>query len=315
MNFLFLMNSLESIIYKKDTSFVLMLEAQSRGIKVFYLPNDGITHKNGKLLFNVIEVEPQLKEDYPFIVKESKSLSEDDVDALFIRTDPPFDEKYLINTWLLSSLFNRVAIINNPSGIRTANEKIWAAQFLNIVPNTLIGNNKNDILSFLSEEKEIIAKPTNGFGGQSVFKIDKDDTNAKVILETLSNNFSRDIVCQEFVKDSVKGDKRILLLDGEFLGAVLRVHAKDEHRNNFFSGGTPTVTELTEQDKKIIDILKPELKKLGLYFVGIDIIGDYLIEVNVTSPTCVQEINRLYNVKLEAKVIDFAVELVTKQTS
>jgi len=228
------------------------------------------------------------------------------VDVIFIRSDPPFDEQYLLNTWLLDLLPERIVIINKPSGIRTANEKIWATQFPSLVPRTLVTRRRDDILDFLSKEKKIIIKPTNSFGGQSVFLIDENDTNKNVILETVTGNFKQEVIAQQFIEDADKGDKRILLLDGEILGAVLRVHKKGEHRNNFFSGGKPVAVNITKRDEKIVTVLKPFLQKLGLYFVGIDILGDYLIEVNVTSPTCLQEMNRLYDVQLEEKLIDWA---------
>jgi glutathione synthase len=159
-------------------------------------------------------------------------------------------------------------------------------------------------------EKDVIAKPTDGFGGQSIFHIKANGPNMNVILETLTNNWTNDIIVQKYIPEAQHGDKRILLLNGNPLGAVLRLHADNDHRNNFFSGGKPHAAEITKRDQEIIDHIKPELKKLGLYFVGIDIIGDYLIEINVTSPTCLQEMNRLYHDHLEDRVIDFSEKLV-----
>ena len=196
-------------------------------------------------------------------------------------------------------------VVNNPTGIRTVNEKIWATQFTNIIPSTLVGRHKQDLREFLARHKHIVAKPTDGFGGQSVFQIKEKDVNTNVIFETLTNMHTKDIILQQFIPESNDGDKRILLLNGDPLGAVLRVHSENDHRNNFFSGGKPQPADITERDQKIIDVLKPHLKKLGLYFVGIDIIGNYLVEVNVTSPTCLQEMNRLNGVELQHDVISF----------
>jgi len=249
-------------------------------------------------------------ENQPFKKERILRLSQDDIHALFIRSDPPFDEQYLMNTWALDHLPKHIAIINNPSGIRTVNEKVWASQFINITPPTLISANKEDLLGFIAKYKNVIAKPANAFGGQSVFHIEKGYTNTKVILETLTERYNKAIVVQKYIPESKNGDKRILLLDGKPLGALLRMHEEGEHRNNFYAGGKPMATTINAQDKKIISILKPHLQKLGLYFVGIDILGDYLIEVNVTSPTCLQEMNRLYNVKLEEKIIAFVEKLV-----
>jgi len=310
MNYVFLMDPLHTVKMEKDTSFILMLGAHARGHQVYFLPDGGITRDNGQLRFRVVEVTPQIDQNQPFIENKPTVLTEDNVDIVMIRSDPPFDEEYLLNTWLLDLLPDTIPVINTPSGIRTANEKIWAMQFTELIPPTLVARNRDDLLSFLAEEKDAVAKPTNGFGGQSVFRIKNGEKNTNVILETLTQDFKREIIVQKYVQESEQGDKRILLLDGEILGAVLRVHSEDDHRNNFFSGGEPQATEVTDREKEIVDVLKPHLKTLGLYFVGIDVLGDYLTEVNVTSPTCLQEMNRLYDVQLEQKVIEFSENLV-----
>jgi len=310
MNYVFLMDPLHSVIVEKDTSLALMVGAHRRGHKIYFLPDGGIVHKEGKLQFHALEVTPQYDKHQPFIDHGAALLSQDDVHVVFIRTDPPFNEKYLHNTWLLDLLPKHIPVINAPGGIRTANEKIWASRFTSIVPKTLIGSNKSEMLAFLEEEKDIIAKPTDSYGGQSVFHIKIGGHNTNVILETLTQNWQRDVILQKYIPAAQEGDKRILLLDGEPLGAVLRRHSEDDHRNNFFAGGKPLAADINARDQEIIDLLKPELQKLGLYFVGIDIIGDYLIEVNVTSPTCLQEMNRLYDEQLEDKVIDFSEKLV-----
>ncbi|MFA5060133.1 MAG: glutathione synthase [Candidatus Omnitrophota bacterium] len=312
MNFLFLMDPLETINVKKDTTFMLMLAAHKRGHAVYYLPDGGISLKNNLVYFRVLRVVPQRGTFLPFVRKETAELSQKQVDAVFIRTDPPFNEKYLMNTWLLDRLPKSIAVINRSAGVRAVNEKIWATQFANIIPRTYLGRNKQDILNFFLKEKKVIVKPVNGYGGSSVFYIESTDKNAHVIFETVSANWTKDIIVQQYISDAKSGDKRILLLNGEPLGAVLRVHASDDHRNNFFAGGKPQAATLTARDRQIIKMLKPFLKELGLYFVGIDIIGKYLIEVNVTSPTCLQEMNQLYDQNLEEKVIAFAEKLTKK---
>ena len=171
-------------------------------------------------------------------------------------------------------------------------------------------------MRFIQTKKDVIVKPINGFGGQSVFHLQPNGPNRNVILETLTNRWQREIIVQAYVPEAKNGDKRILLLNGEPLGAVLRLHGQDDHRNNFFAGGKPQPCEITSRDREIIHTLKPHLQALKLYFVGIDVIGDYLIEVNVTSPTCLQEINTLYNKSLEFQVIEFAERLIhTSQSS
>ncbi len=315
MNYLFLMDPLNTVIMDKDTSFILMLNAHQRGHAIYFVPDGGITRINGKIRFHATAVTPQQTPGCPFIEHAPRTLSEDEVDIVFLRSDPPFDDQYLMNTWLLDLLPARVPVINRPSGVRTVNEKIWATQFTSVIPPTLVGRNRNDILDFLREQRNIVAKPTGGHGGRSVFHISNGGPNTNVILETLTADWQRDIIVQKYIPESAQGDKRILLLNGEPLGAVLRRHAKDDHRNNFFSGGKPLPADITKRDLEIISILKPYLQSLGLYFVGIDIIGDHLIEVNVTSPTCLQEMNRLYNVRLDEGVMDFCENLVARARS
>jgi len=313
MKFVFLMDPIHTINMEKDTSFILMLGACRKGHEVYYLLDGGMTQVAGELSFAVQRVIPQQVSAKPFIIQESLSLREKDVDAVFIRTDPPFDLPYLVHTWLLDRLADRIPVINHPAGIRTVNEKIWASRFTSLVPPTLIGRNRGDLAAFVREHKTVIAKPTDGYGGQSIFRLSEGDLNINVILETVSQGFSKDIILQKYIPEASEGDKRILLLDGEPLGAVLRVHAADDHRNNFFSGGKPVATQITQRDREIISALKPELQKLGLWFVGIDILGGYLIEVNVTSPTCLQEINALTGQSLEDRVIDFVENLIEKK--
>jgi len=304
MNYLFLMDPLEKVSPEKDTTLALMLGAHRKGHTVYYVPKNGVSHSPEQTLFDAVEVVPDKSVNPPFQIKQKLQLNQDQVDALFIRTEPPFDEQYLIDTWLLDDLAKRIPVINNPTGIRTVNEKIWASQFKEIVPKTLITHSKEQFREFLEEQKQVILKPTDGFGGQSVFSLLVEDTNADVAFESITHYGQKHVVVQQYIEASKKGDKRILLLDGEPLGAVLRISEKG-HRNNFLSGGKPVKTDISDNDLKIIDLLKPHLKKLGLYFVGIDIIGDYLIEVNVTSPTCLQEMNRLYDQQLEDEVIHF----------
>ena len=313
MNFVFLMDPLEQVVINKDTSFFLMLGASRRGHKVYYLPQDGITLKDGRLIFDCVRVVPQEVAHEPFVDHTPCRLTQDEVDAVFIRSDPPFDEEYLFHTWLLERLPRQIPVINDPAGIRTVNEKVWNTQFSSLVPRTLITRKQKELLVFLEEEQSVIVKPTDSFGGASVFLVRKDDKNVHVILETMTDRWRKEVIMQQYVPESDHGDKRILLLNGEPLGAVLRRHAEDDHRNNFFSGGEPLPAEIDDRDREIIAVLKPELRRLGLYFVGVDIIGKYLIEVNVTSPTCLQEMARFAEEPLAEKVVAFAEELVAER--
>ena len=312
MNFLFLMDPLETVKMKSDTSYIFMVGAADRGHKVFYLPSGGIGLKEGKVSFSCTEVKPIANEGFPFEIIGETELTEESVDAVFIRTDPPFDSEYLMNTWLLDRVADKVAVINNPTAVRTVNEKIWATQFTDLIPRTVVSRHLKDFKDFLAKEGEIIIKPTDGFGGAGVFKISKDGSNKNVSFEVLSERGQKEVIMQQYIPEAVQGDKRILLLNGEPLGAVLRVHGEDDHRNNFYAGGKPVASEITARDKEVIKALKPHLQQMGLYFVGIDMLGDYLIEVNVTSPTCLQEMNALYDCKLHHDVIEFAENLVKR---
>jgi glutathione synthase len=315
MKYIFLMNALEHVVFEKDTTLALMLGAKARGHDVYFLPANGITLNNGRIIFHATRVIPQHVKSKPFVLKQKVDLLAQMVDAVFVRTDPPFDAQYLMHTWLLDRLPAHVVVINSPAGIRTVNEKVWVTQFTEFLPPTLVSRNRVELLKFIAKEKDIIAKPTDGHGGRAVFRIQSRSANLNVILETLSNKFSTEIILQKYVHAAAKGDKRIMLLNGDPLGAVLRVHAKDDHRNNFFSGGKAFAAKITPHEHKIIDVLRPHLRQLGLYFVGIDMLGDYLTEVNVTSPTCLQEMNRFTGQKLENKVIAFVEDLVNKKQS
>jgi glutathione synthase len=298
------MDPLAGVQPAKDTSYIFMLGAQRRGHAVWYVPNAGIHMTADGVSFDATRVTPQPDHAEPFVVGESVRLGAADVGAVFIRTDPPFDDSYLMNTWLLDHLPAHVPVINSPSGVRTVNEKVWALQFDAFVPPTLVTANIERYREFLADHQKVVVKPANGFGGQGVFIVEAGDTNASVVFETLSEG-ARTVIVQRYIPEARIGDKRILLLDGEPLGAVLRVHGDDDHRNNFFAGGQPVATEINERERTIISALQPHLRRLGLAFVGIDMLGDYLIEVNVTSPTCLQEMNRFYDQQLENTVIAY----------
>ncbi len=313
MNFVFLMDPLETVLMEKDTSFAFMLGAQERGHSVFFATDGDFSFLNGSVYCQAQSIIAQRVLGSPFIRKKTVELSAQEIDAVFVRSDPPFDANYLLNTWLLDLLPKSIPVINSPHGLRSVNEKIWLSRFPQVAPRTLISRKRADLINFLFSEQKIVVKPTDGHGGKGVFIIPKADPNTNVILETLTHNFTREIIAQQYLPEAQQGDKRILLLDGEPLGALLRVHSEQDHRNNFFAGGKAQACEITSNDQKIIALLKPFLKELQLYFVGIDIIGKFLTEVNVTSPTCLQEMNYLYGQRLELNVIEFVEKLVARQ--
>lgn len=305
MRYLFLMDPLETVKINKDTSFAFMEVAHERGHEVYYVAKGGIFLRAGEVFFHAVPAIPQREPERPFVVGDLVVLAAHETDAVFIRPDPPFDEEYLMNTWLLDLAKRDTFVINDPAGVRAVNEKIWATQFTDFIPHTLITRHQSDYLDFLEEEGEVIVKPTNGHGGKSVFHVRQGDLNANVVFETLTNMGRSEVVVQEYLPAAREGDKRILLLDGDYLGAVLRVHSEDDHRNNFFAGGSAVEASISEREREIIAALKPHLQRLGLYFVGIDTIGDTLVEVNVTSPTGIQEASKFAGERLADKVIDF----------
>lgn len=309
MNFVFLVDKYERWNINKDTSFCFMLGASRRGHTVYVLNEGGMTRKNGRILMCVNRVNPQMNPASPFGDIQKVILTEDQIDAVFIRTDPPFDETYLMQTWMLDLLPKHVPVLNEPSGLRDCNEKIWATQFSELIPPTLVSQQQSEILQFIDENKLVVAKPVNGFGGQGIVRLSNTNYVEESLIK-LTRRWSQEIIVQKYIPEAEVGDKRILLLNGEPLGAVLRVHSATDFRNNFMSGGTAQPTEITLHELDMCEKLKPHLQEKGLYFVGIDVIGPYLTEINVTSPTCVQEINKLNNVQLEDQVMEFTEKLI-----
>jgi glutathione synthase len=292
MRFAFVMDPLEVINPKADTTFALMRAAVARGHRVAFVPAEGLAWQADHIVLRGQWVVPDAtQQPVPFTVQESCCSADEEWDAIFIRLDPPFDARYLMVTWLLSHAAHKVPVINAPAGLRTVNEKVWVAQFSGLTPPTLITSDMQAYEAFLREQGVVVLKPTDGYGGQSVFRMAAADSNRRVAFETLSHYGQRPVVVQGYIAQAEAGDKRILLLDGEPLGVLLRVHAAEDHRNNLATGGRVEPARLSPSDEGIVATLKPHLQRLGLVFVGLDILGDKLIEVNVTSPTCLQELS------------------------
>lgn len=305
MKHVFLIDRPETLHPEKDTSFALMLEAQRQGHGIHVMLRGGISRKPAGITFQTRKAEVQDKKAEAFTLSAMEEAAAGDFDIVWIRTDPPFDTNYLTDTWLLSQLEGRPKVLNAPHGLRTINEKIWAAQFTDITPPTLITASAPDFAAFLKEHGAVVVKPTDGFGGSSVFVVNHGDKNAAVVFETLVR-LSGYVIVQQYLKEATEGDKRILVLEGEILGAVLRLHGDTDHRNNFAAGGTAQPATVTANDEKIVTALRPHLKNLGIFFAGIDVIGGKLIEVNVTSPTCLREMQKFTDQNLAKKIIDAA---------
>lgn len=306
----FVMDPVGTINTEKDTTYVLMLEAQARGHEVRYLEHKDIFVKDARVYGNAAEIKLKRGADY-YKLGPVETISLDTFDAVWMRKDPPFNQDYIYATYILSLIDqNRTKVINDPRGIRESNEKLYTLYFPELIPSSIVTKDIAQLNKFLAEAGgEIVVKPLDGHGGEGVFYVREGDRNSNVILETVTNFGRQFVLAQKFIKEVSEGDKRIILLNGEPLGAVLRVPKPGgEFRCNFHSGGSPAKSELTDRDLKICKALSLRLKKDGLYFVGIDVIGGYITEINTTSPTGVQEINRLNGVKLEEEIIDFAEE-------
>jgi glutathione synthase len=301
-----IMDPIEKIDIEKDTTFVLMLEAQKRGHEVHYMELKDLSIRDStpaahSCQISVVRATPH----YRFGPSASRPLGWFDV--VLMRKDPPFDLKFFYSTHLLSLVNERKClVVNHPRGLREANEKLYALNFPDLIPETLVSSDLGQLRQFMEERGgEMIIKPLDGYGGSGVFYIHKKDRNTNALLETVTANGQTPIMAQRYLPEIRKGDKRIIVLNGEPIGAVLRVPREDENRGNIHVGGKSVKADLSSRDREICRVLSPSLKAVGLYFVGLDVIGDYLTEVNVTSPTCVQEVNALSGVQLESQMIDF----------
>ena len=300
------MDPVDKINIDKDTTFVLMLEAQRRGHEVYYMELEDLFIRGGTPFGRFCRI--RLARATPhFQLSEYATGALEDFDALLMRKDPPFDMKFFFATHLLSLVDERKCfVMNHPRGLREANEKLYALRFPEQIPQTLVSSDMTRLKAFMEElGGEMIIKPLDGCGGSGVFYLNVQDRNTNSILEAATDNGRRLIMGQRYLPEIRQGDKRIIVLDGEPLGAVLRIPLEYETRGNIHVGGQCVHAVLTPRDLEICAALAPLLKNDGLYFVGLDVIGSFLTEVNVTSPTGIQEINGLDNVRLESQVIDF----------
>jgi glutathione synthase len=299
------MDHISSINIHTDSTFMLALEAQRRGHKLFhYLPRD-LSLKNGVLTAHMQALSVQREGGgRHFTLDHLETQNLKDFDIILMRQDPPFDMAYITATHLLEHVSDKVLVINNPAEVRNAPEKLFVTHYPDLMPPTLISASRDDILAFRREYKNIILKPLYGNGGSQIFHVKPDDDNINALLEMFSQMYREPIIAQKYLPEIRQGDKRIILIDGRPAGAVLRVPADGEARANFHAGGRAQKTELTAREQDICARIEPELKRRGLVFVGIDVIGDYITEINVTSPTGLQEINALNGCALETELWD-----------
>lgn len=304
---LFVMDPIDSINVKKDTTLAIMLEAQARGHKVFYCELKDLFIKNAEGCARAAQITLRTSDDYYSLEGRVESTL-NDFDVVWMRKDPPVNMDYVYATYILDMVDeSRTKVINAPKGIRESNEKIYSLHFKQFIPQTLVSKNISQIKDFMTQVGgKIVVKPLDGYGGEGIFYVQEGEFNSSAILDSITNYGSTYIMAQKFIETFYEGDKRIIMLNGEPIGAVLRVAAEGEFRSNFHSGGHPEKTSLNEKDLSICKTISPRLKQDGLYLVGIDIVGGYLTEVNTTSPTCVREINHFSNTQMETQIVDFA---------
>jgi glutathione synthase len=297
------MDPMETINVAADSTFVLALETQARGHALFhYLPRD-LALTDGKL--TALARPLRVRRDAPYFeLGAARSLDLAGVDVVLMRQDPPFDMAYITATHLLEHVSRHALVVNDPVAVRNAPEKLFATHFVGLMPPTLIASDPEAIAEFRRHHGEIILKPIFGNGGAGVFHLKPDDDNLNALLEMFTRLYREPIIVQRYLPEIRQGDKRIILVEGEPVGAVLRVPKAGEARANLHVGGQAKKAALSKRDREICAAIGPTLRTQGLVFVGVDVIGDYLTEINVTSPTGIQEINRLDGVQLETKVWD-----------
>ncbi|MCG8546651.1 MAG: glutathione synthase [Alphaproteobacteria bacterium] len=298
------MDPISGIDIHADSTFVLALEAQKRGHGLYhYLPQD-LSFRHNRLVARVqpLEVRREAGSHYTLGTAETVDLAT--MDVVLMRQDPPFDMAYITATHLLEHIHGDTLVVNDPVSVRNAPEKLFVTHFSELMPPTLITSDRDEILAFRKEHMDIILKPLFGNGGAGVFHLRPEDENLNALLEVFTEMFREPIIVQRYLPEVRQGDKRIILVDGRPVGGVSRVPQPGEARANFHVGARGEKTTLNKREQQICEAIGPILKDKGLIFVGIDVIGDYITEINVTSPTGIQEINHFDGICIEADIWD-----------
>lgn len=306
----FIMDPITSINPVKDSTIAMAEAAQSRDWQSYYIPLQGLYFDDGQVMVKAYQLHLQLNQSPWYQVNELPAAPLTEFDVVMMRKDPPFDMNYIYATYLLEMAESKgVFVVNKPQSIRDANEKLFTLQFPQCTTPVCVTSQAIEIKQFLQKYRDIILKPLDGMGGSSIFRVKHTDPNINVIIETLTKLGTTPIMAQKFIADISAGDKRILMINGEAVPyALARIPAKGETRGNLAAGGHGRVQALTEKDRWIADQVGPTLKQKGLIFVGLDVIGDYLTEINVTSPTCIREITKVSKVAIADQLMD-AIEL------
>lgn len=305
------MDHISTIHIKGDTTFALALEAQRRGHELFHYTPDHLSMRDGKVSARVEALLVRDNENDYYSLAEPQRILLQTMDVVLLRQDPPFDMNYITTTHLLERIGSKTLVVNDPNWVRNSPEKIFVTEFPDLMPETLITRDVSEVNAFRAEFGDIIIKPLYGNGGAGVFLLTKDDKNLGSLLEMFNVLYPEPFVVQRYLANVSAGDKRIILIDGEAVGAINRVAAKTDARSNMHIGGRAEKTELTKRDREICERIGPSLKERGLLLVGIDVIGNYMTEINVTSPTGIRELKRfggadaakLFWDKVESKII------------
>ncbi|PCH96376.1 MAG: glutathione synthase [Gammaproteobacteria bacterium] len=308
------MDPIKDVKVAKDSSMAMLFEAQKRGYEIYYMEMQDLYLNQSQARANTHRVKVFDDSNHWYELSDQQDIALSELDVILMRKDPPFDTEYIYATYMLERAeVEGTLIINKPQSLRDCNEKLFTAWFAELTPRTLVTRNDVQIRAFHQELKDIIIKPLDGMGGASIFRIKEDDANVGVIIETLTNHGQQYAMVQEYMPEIVDGDKRILIVNGEPMPYCLaRIPAKGETRGNLAAGGRGVARPLSPSDKLIADTIAPELKKRGLYFVGLDIIGDKITEINVTSPTCIREIEAAYPINISGKLMDAIEENIRK---
>ena len=298
------MDHVSGINIDADSTFMLAMEAQARGHALFHYEPADLVFRDGRLYAKAQPMQVRRSKGDHYTLGTAELLDLATVDVVLMRQDPPFDMAYITATHLLEHIHPDTLVVNDPKEVRNAPEKLFVTHFEGVLPDTLITSNREEIDAFREEHGDIIVKPLFGNGGADVFHITPDDENLGALIEMFTSKYREPIIIQRYLPEVRLGDKRIILVDGEPAGAVARIPVKGDARANFHAGGGAQKTELTTRERDICAQIAPALVERGLTFVGIDVIGDYLTEINVTSPTGIQEINRLDDVFVEKLLWD-----------
>ena len=298
------MDPIQRINIKGDSTFALLLEAQKRGHRLSYYTPDRLALLNGRLFSTVESLAVRDKAGDHFTLDEPRRTELAEFDVLLLRQDPPFDLAYVTTTHLLERIHPKTLVVNDPAHVRNAPEKVFVTEFPDLMPPTLLTRDLAEIKAFRTEHDDIVMKPLYGHGGGAVFRITHDDLNFGSLYDMFANTFREQWVVQKFLPAVKHGDKRIILVDGEFAGAVNRIPAADDLRSNMVRGGAAVATDLTARERDICKRLGPALRERGLMFVGIDVIDDFITEINVTSPTGIRAIKNLGGPDIAALIWD-----------